>query len=381
MTANGNLQKTTLQQAADIGQAIWLDYILRSFTQSGKLSDLISKGLKGVTSNPSIFEKAIVGSKDYASVLEDPANATKKPGEVFEQIAIQDIREAADAFRELYDSTKAVHGYVSLEVEPSLAKNEAKTASEAKRLWAAAQRPNVMIKIPGTPEGLRGIEDSTAAGININITLLFSVDAYEAAARAYIRGLKTYAQTHDDLSRVASVASFFLSRIDTMVDKKLDEKAKSASGVEKDKLEGLRGRAAVANAKIAYERFEKIFSGPEWEALAAKGARKQRVLWASTSTKNPAYNDLMYVEPLIGPDTVNTVPPATLDAFMDHGRVEVTIKDGLADAHKTIQALEAAGISMKQVTDDLLVDGVKQFSDAFNKLIDAVEAYKVKEHA
>jgi transaldolase/glucose-6-phosphate isomerase len=193
--------------------------------------------------------------------------------------------------------------------------------------------------------------------------------------------LKTYAQTHDDLSRVASVASFFLSRIDTMVDKLLDEKAKSASGVEKDKLEGLRGRAAVANAKIAYERFEKIFSGPEWEALAAKGARKQRVLWASTSTKNPAYNDLMYVEPLIGPDTVNTLPLATLEAFMDHGRVEVTIKDGLEDAHKTMQALEAAGISMKKVTDDLLVDGIKQFSDAFNKLIEAVEAHKVKEHA
>ncbi|MEO8727314.1 MAG: transaldolase [Acidobacteriaceae bacterium] len=373
--------KTTMQQAADAGQSIWLDYILRSFTQSGKLAELIGKGLMGVTSNPSIFEKAIVESKDYASVLDDPANASKQPGEVFEQIAIEDIRAAADAFRPLYDSTKGVHGYVSLEVEPSLAKNETKTASEAKRLWAAAARPNVMIKIPGTPEGLRGIEDSIAAGININVTLLFSVDAYEAAARAYIRGLNTYAKTHADLSRVAGVASFFLSRIDTLADKQLNEKAKAASGIEKDKLEGLRGRAAVANAKIAYERFEKIFSGPEWEALAAKGARKQRVLWASTSTKNPAYNDLMYVEPLIGPDTVNTMPPATLDAFMDHGRVEVTIKDALDEAHQTMQALEAAGVSMKQVTDALLVDGVKQFSDAFVKLIAAVEEHKVKEHA
>lgn len=373
--------KTTMQQAADAGQSIWLDYILRSFTQSGKLAELIGKGLMGVTSNPSIFEKAIVDSKDYASVLDDPANASKQPGEVFEQIAIEDIRAAADAFRPLYDSTKGVHGYVSLEVEPSLAKDEVKTAFEAKRLWAAAGRPNVMIKIPGTPEGLRGIEDSIAAGININVTLLFSVEAYEAAARAYVRGLNTYAKTHSDLSRVAGVASFFLSRIDTMVDKQLDEKAKAASGIERDKIEGLRGRAAVANAKIAYERFEKIFSGPEWEALAAKGARKQRVLWASTSTKNPAYNDLMYVEPLIGPDTVNTMPPATLDAFMDHGRVEMTIKDGLDDAHKSMQQLESAGVSMKQVTDALLVDGVKQFSDAFAKLIAAVEEHKVKEHA
>jgi transaldolase len=224
---------------------------------------------------------------------------------------------------------------------------------------------------------MQAIEDSVATGVNINVTLLFSVDAYENAARAYIKGLQRYAQTHSDLSRLVSVASFFLSRIDTNVDKKLDDKIKA--GGDKTKLESLKGKAAVANAKIAYERFEKLFSGPEWDALAAKGAKKQRVLWASTSTKNPNYPDLMYIEPLIGPDTVNTLPLATIEAFEDHGKVANTVKDGLAEAHEYMRNLAAAGISIDQVTEELLVDGVKQFSTAFDKLIAAVESHKTKE--
>jgi transaldolase len=371
--------KTNMHKAAEVGQAVWLDYILRSFTQSGKLKDLIDKGLRGVTSNPAIFEKAIADSKDYASVLEDPKSGHEPAGKVFERLAIDDIRAACDEFKQVYADSKALDGYVSYEVEPSLAHNTEVTTSEAKRLWKTIDRPNVMIKIPGTPEGVPAVEEAIAAGINVNVTLLFSVDAYEASARAYIAGLKRYAQTHDDLSKQASVASFFLSRIDTNIDKQFDDKIKNASGEEQQKLESLKGKAAVANAKIAYERFQKIFSGPEWEQLAAKGARKQRVLWASTSTKNPNYPDLMYVEPLIGPETVNTMPLPTVEAFLDHGKVANTILDGIQQAHQTIRDLEAAGISIKKVTDDLLVDGVKQFSTAFDKLIKAVESHKTKE--
>jgi len=358
---------------------VWLDYILRSFTESGKLAELIRKGLRGVTSNPSIFEKAIAESQDYKSVLEDPESAKQEPGKVFEKLAIEDIRAAAKEFEGVYRDTDAADGYVSYEVEPSLAKNTQVTANEAKRLWKTIDRPNVMIKIPGTPEGVQAIEDTIAEGANVNVTLLFSVDAYEDAARAYIRGLKRLSERQQDLSRTASVASFFLSRIDGVIDKQLDEKLKTANGSDKSKLEALKGKAAVANAKIAYERFERIFSGPEWEALAAKGARKQRVLWASTSTKNPKYPDLMYVEPLIGPDTVNTMPLPTVQAFMDHGKVANTIKNDLPAAHDVIRQLEELGISMKKVTDDLLVDGVNQFSTAFDKLIAAVGANKKKE--
>jgi len=235
-----------------------------------------------------------------------------------------------------------------------------------------------MIKIPGTPEGMQAIEDTIAAGINVNVTLLFAVSAYEDAARAYIRGLERYADTHSDLSRISSVASFFLSRIDTAVDKKLEAKAQSASGPERDRLLALRGKAAIANAKIAYERFQMIFSGPQWDALARKGATKQRVLWASTGTKNPAYPDTYYVDTLIGPDTVNTVPPATLDAFLDHGKVADTVTKNVADAHKVTGDLADAGISLDEVTDTLLTDGVKLFTDAFDKLIAAVKEHQPK---
>lgn len=348
--------KTKMQQALDVGQSIWLDYILRSYTQSGKLRALIDRGLRGETSNPSIFEKAIVDSKDYVEVLDDPKSADMEAGKVFERLATEDVQAAADEFRRVYDAANGTDGLVSYEVEPSLSNNTQRTATEALRLWKLLDRPNVMIKIPGTPEGMQAIEDSVAAGVNINVTLLFSVEAYENAARAYIKGLQRYAKTHNDLSRLVSVASFFLSRIDTNVDKKIDDKIKA--GGDKTKLESLKGKAAVANAKIAYERFEKLFSGPEWEALAAKGAKKQRVLWASTSTKNPNYPDLMYIEPLIGPDTINTLPLTTIEAFEDHGTVASTVKDGLAEAHQYMRDLETAGISIDQVTEELLVDGV-----------------------
>ncbi len=369
-------QISRLNQVADLGQSIWLDYIRRSFTANGDLKKLIDDGLRGVTSNPAIFEKAIGGSTDYVEFLANPANRELSAGDVYEQIAVSDIQAAADAFKEVYARTKARDGYVSLEVSPTLARNTQGTIAEGKRLWAAVKRPNVMIKVPGTPEGIPAIEELIASGINVNVTLLFAVDAYEEAARAYIRGLKRYSESHDDLSHIASVASFFLSRIDSAIDAMLDAKAKTLEGAEKDRVLGLRGKAAIANAKVAYEQFAKLFSGPEWEALAKKGAQRQRLLWASTGTKNPAYPDTLYVDSLIGKDTVNTAPPATVTAWVDHGTAAETLDKDVPASHKLLDDLNGVGISMKEVTDKLLVEGLKLFEEAFEKLIGAVEAHK-----
>ncbi len=309
--------KNRLKDLARLGQSIWLDYIRRSLITSGELKRLVDEdGLGGVTSNPAIFEKAITGSTDYTDVL---AELQQQKGldakALYERLAIRDIQDAADVLRPVYDRTKGRDGYVSLEVSPFLANETQATIEEARRLWRAVDRKNLMVKVPGTAAGLPAIEQLISEGINVNVTLLFAVDVYEQVALAYIRGLEKSANP----SHIASVASFFVSRIDTAVDLRIDERLKTASPREAEKLNALRGRVAIANAKLAYERYKKLFSGPRWDALAARGAQTQRVLWASTSTKNPKFRDVLYVEELIGKDTVNTMPPATLEAFREHG--------------------------------------------------------------
>ncbi len=358
------------------GQSVWLDFIRRSLIAGGELKRLVEDdALGGVTSNPAIFEKAIDGSNDYATAIE--AITHDEPGlpakEVYELLAIKDIQDATDVLRPVYEKTSKRDGYVSLEVSPDLANDTDGTIKEARHLWKAVARPNVMIKVPATPAGLPAIRTLIGEGINVNVTLLFARDAYEAVAQAFIEGLEARARKGEPLGHVASVASFFVSRIDTLVDALIAEKVKTATGPEKARLEGLLGKVAIANAKLAYESYKKIFAGPRWGALAAKGAQTQRVLWASTGTKNPHYRDVLYVEELIGPDTVNTVPPETLSAFRDHGRPRASLEEAVTEAMETLDDLEKAGISLKKVTDDLLADGVKKFVEPFAKLLKAVE--------
>jgi transaldolase / glucose-6-phosphate isomerase len=361
-----------------LGQSIWLDYIRRNLITGGELKRLIDEdGLRGITSNPSIFEKAIAGSTDYADILEQLQAQNLSAGEIFERIAIRDIQDAADMLRPVYDATKMGDGYVSLEVSPTLARDTNGTVEEARRLWKAVGRPNVMIKVPGTPEGVPAVRQLTSEGININITLLFAQEAYEAVAEAYTAGLEDRVKQGKDISRLASVASFFVSRIDTLADSTIQNKLKTETDPQKKELlNSLLGKVAIANAKQAYRTYQKLIAENRWKALAVKGATTQRLLWASTSTKNPAYRDVLYVEELIGPDTVNTIPPATLDAFRDHGKVKRTIDSDLPAADKVMSDLERAGISMKQVTDHLLEDAIKLFDDAFQKLLTAVEQKK-----
>ena len=364
-----------LKQLSSFGQSVWLDYIRRSLMTSGELARLIAQdGLGGMTSNPAIFEKAITGGMEYADLLtelkRDPGMDDKA---IYERLAIRDIRDAADALRPVYDRTAKRDGYVSLEVAPFLAYQTAATIEEARRLWKAVERPNLMIKIPGTAEGLPAVETALSEGINVNITLLFSQQVYEQVAHTYVRALEKRAAEGNDVAGIASVASFFVSRIDTSVDSIVD--AKLSAGVndaERALLESIRGKVAIANAKLAYESYQKIFSGPRWDALAAKGAHTQRVLWASTSTKNPKLRDVLYIEELIGKDTVNTIPPATYDAFREHGEPRASLEEDLAGARAVMANLAAAGISMKQVTGDLVVQGVKLFADAFEKLLGSV---------
>lgn len=366
-----------LKELTKYGQSVWLDYIRRSLLTSGELQRLIDEdGLRGMTSNPSIFEKAITGSTDYADFLKSldsrpELNATQR----YEMLAIRDIQDAADILRPVYEKTKLRDGYVSLEVSPLLGRDTQGSITEARRLWKEVKRENIMIKVPGTPEGLPAIQQLLSEGININITLLFAQEMYEKVAQAYITALETLAKNGGDVSKIASVASFFVSRIDTSVDKTVSEKLKTATKPEDITiLKSLLGKVAIANAKMAYARYQEIFSGPRWEALVAKGAQTQRLLWASTSTKNPNYRDVMYVEELIGQDTVDTIPPATFDSFRDHGKVRASLTEDVEAARETMRKLERAGISMKQVTDDLVEDGVKLFADAFEKLIAAVES-------
>jgi transaldolase len=374
------MSNNPLLQLHSFGQSLWLDQMRRSLLTTGELKRLIDNdGLRGLTSNPTIFEKAISGSQDYAEQLGQLARAGSNIPQIYEEIVVQDIGGAADTFRGVYDANNGVDGFVSLEVSPLLANDTKATIEEAQKLFARLNRPNVMIKVPGTPAGLPAIEELIASGLNINVTLIFAVEVYEKVADAYIKGLERRAAAGQPVDRIASVASFFVSRIDSMVDKQLGQLAEKATDEQqKQRINGLMGKAAVANAKLAYASFKHIFGGERFATLKAKGARVQRPLWASTSTKNPAYPDTMYVETLIGTDTVNTVPPQTLDAFRDHGKVAPTLEAGLDEAHHTFDELKAVGVDMKTVTDKLTEDGVKSFSDSFRELIEVIEARATK---
>jgi transaldolase / glucose-6-phosphate isomerase len=357
------------------GQSVWLDYIRRGLMTSGELRRLIDEdGLQGVTSNPAIFEKAIAGSSDYRAALEAPGARELEPKAHYEQLAVQDVRDAADLLRPIYEETSRRDGYVSLEVSPLLAYDTSATIAEARRLWEAVARDNLMIKVPATPQGIPAVQALISEGINVNVTLLFSQDRYEDVAKAYIAGLEHYANRASDPGRVASVASFFLSRIDTgiesLVAARLDERPHAN---EAGALRSLMGKVAIANAKLAYQRYQELFSGTRWQALADRGAQTQRLLWASTGTKNPGHRDVVYVEELIGRDTVTTLPPATFEAFRHHGQPRASLAEDLEDAADTIATLGEVGISMTDVTDKLLAEGVQLFSDAFGKLLTAVE--------
>jgi transaldolase len=355
------------------GQSLWLDYIDRTMLGNGDLERRIREdALTGMTSNPTIFEKALAEGTAYDEQL-----AALPPGsarEAFEAVAAADVRVACDLFRDVYDRTQGVDGYVSLEVSPDLARDAAGTIAEARRLWALVDRPNLMIKVPGTAEGAEAVRQLVADGINVNVTLLFAIDAHARVIEAYIAGLEARAAAGQPVDRVASVASFFVSRVDSAIDKQLDTMAAAAASPDAARaLQELRGRAAIANAKLAYRLFQASFAGPRWEALAARGARVQRPLWASTSTKNPAYRDVIYVEALIGPDTVNTLPPATLEAFRDHGETARTVTTGLDEAERCLAALEAHGISLREVTDRLLAEGLASFEQSFVTLLAGLE--------
>jgi transaldolase / glucose-6-phosphate isomerase len=357
------------------GQAIWLDFLARGFIAKGDLKRLIDEdGVKGVTSNPSIFEKAIGSSDEYDAPIGKALKSGDRPvAALFEALAVEDIQHAADVLRPVYDKFDGNDGFVSLEVSPYLALDTKGTIAEAKHLWKAVDRKNLMIKVPATDEGLPAIERLIGKGISVNITLLFSQAVYREVVEAYLSGLETYVQGGGDPSHIASVASFFVSRIDTMVDKQLDEKiAKANDPTEKERLAALKGKIAIANAKLAYQDYKRLFSGARWEALAAKGAKPQRLLWASTGTKNKDYRDTLYVEELIGPNTVNTVPPATLDAFRDHGKVRDSLEENVDEAKAVLDELAHTGISLDAITAELVKDGVKQFADAADKLYGAV---------
>ena len=362
----------TLQQ---YGQAPWLDYIRRGLIESGELRRLIDEdGLAGVTSNPAIFEKAITGSTDYSDQLTRLRGAGDlTPMEIYERIAVEDVRDAARVLGSVYEATGGRDGYVSLEVSPFLAHDTARTIEEARRLWKAVGAPNLMIKVPATEEGIPAIEQLISEGINVNVTLLFSQEVYERVAWAYIGGLERYAASGGDAGKPASVASFFVSRIDSAIESILARRIPQAdSEQERRLLYGLSGKLAIANAKLAYQRFQRILASERWRALAARGAHPQRLLWASTSTKDPRFRDVLYVEELIGPETVNTLPPATWDAFRDHGRVAATIESGLEEAAAVLQTLATLGISLNEVTTGLVRQGVKLFAEAFDKLLSAV---------
>ncbi len=363
-----------LVQLRECGQSPWYDYIRRGLITSGDLQTLIDQdGLMGMTSNPAIFEKAIAGSTDYDEALQQAASELIGVKQIYEQVAIKDIQDAADVMQLVYEQSKGRDGYVSLEVSPDLAYDTQGTIEEAVRLHKAVDRKNVMIKVPATAEGIPAIEELLSRGMNINVTLLFSGKMYEQVALCYVRGLGRLASNGGDVSKVASVASFFVSRIDGMIDKQLEAKVKTETNPsQKAVLEGLLGKVAIANAKLAYETFEAIFAGKDFQALKAKGAQVQRVLWASTGTKNPMYPDTMYVDQLIGPDTVNTMPEATFSAFRDHGTAKCTIQGELDEAKATMQQLADVGISIEDVTTTLLHDGAKMFVDAFDQLMSVI---------
>ena len=360
----------------DYGQSAWFDFVSRDLLRSGQLTQMIKDdALKGVTSNPSIFEKAIGHGEDYDELIRQAeAAGDVDPGALFEGLAVHDIQEGADAMRPVYQQTQGRDGYISLEVSPYLAMQTHETIEEARRLWRQVSRPNLMVKIPGTRPGIPAIRQMISEGVNINVTLLFSADVYAEVAEAYISGLEEFVAKGGDPHRVASVASFFISRIDSLVDSQIDKKiAATSDAAEKARLDGLKGKAAIANAKLTYQLYKEIYSSPRWQRLAQKGAQTQRLLWASTGTKNPKYSDVLYVEELIGADTVNTMPPGTMDAFRDHGKARASLEEGVGEAKAVMAALPSAGVSMADVTKQLVVDAVGLFADAADQLYASVQ--------
>lgn len=349
-------------ELSDLGQAIWYDYIHRLLITSGELQSLIDEGLRGVTSNPSIFEKAINGSSDYDKEIKSLVEMDRSVEEIYEALVLDDISRAADILFPVYESTGGADGYVSLEVSPNLAHDTDGTITEARRLFEALGRPNVLIKVPATPAGVQAVEELIASGINVNATLIFSLDHYRSTAEAYLRGLENRLENGGDVSRIASVASFFISRVDTEVDRVLASMGN----------EDLQGKTAIANAKMAYGVFSQIFTGPRWERLTASGSQVQRPLWASTGVKNPLYPDTLYIDQLIGPDTVNTVPPATLNAFRDHGSVVTTLTERPEEAQSRLAQLEELGIDLKSITQKLQKEGIQAFSDSFETLMASI---------
>ena len=365
-----------LRTLNEYGQSVWLDFVSRDLLKSGGLAKLIAEdGLRGVTSNPSIFEKAIGHGDDYdALIAQAEASGDLDPGALFEDLAVRDIQEGADTLNSVYEQTQRRDGFISLEVSPYLAMNAHETIEEARRLWREVNRRNLMVKVPGTKPGLTAIRTLIGEGINVNVTLLFSQQVYAEVAEAYISGLEAFAKKGGDPHKVASVASFFVSRIDTLVDDELDKKiATTADPAEKARLQAPKGKVAIANAKLAYERYKQIYSGERWQRLAQQGAQTQRLLWASTGTKNKAYSDVLYVDELIGPDTVNTMPPATMDAYRDHGNPRPSLEEDVAGAKAVMDALPVAGISIDAVTARLVEDGVRLFADAADQLYAAVQ--------
>src|SRR5438874_4818171 len=354
-----------LRTLQEYGQSVWLDFVSRDLLKSGELARLVAEdGVRGVTSNPSIFEKAIGHGDDYDELIAAAeAAGDLDPGALFEGLAIHDIREGADALNPVYEQTQGRDGYISIEVSPYLAMQTDETIEEARRLWRSIGRRNLMVKVPATRPGLPAIRTLIGEGINVNITLLFSQKIYGAVADAYISGLEDLVARGGDPHSVASVASFFVSRIDTLVDEALDKRiAAIADAGEKQRLTSLKGKVAIANAKLAYRLYQQLISDERWQRLSQQGAQPQRLLWASTGTKNKAYSDVLYVEELIGANTVNTMPPATLEAFRDHGKVRDSLEENIEDARRVLAELEKSGISLDAITDDLVKDGVKLFA-------------------
>ena len=365
-----------IEELTALGQSIWLDFIERRMVQSGELADLVAQGVRGVTSNPTIFQQAIAKSDAYKDDLTRLAGNGAESGAdaktIFETLAVADIQAAADVLRPVYDAAEGHDGFVSLEVAPTLAHDTEGTIAEARRLHGLVDRPNLMIKVPATRAGLPAIRQLIADGICVNVTLIFSLERYAAVKEAFMQGIDERVALGKPVDKIASVASFFVSRVDVAVDALLDKLAQQQPD-QAEHLKALRGKAAVANSKLAYRQFEEVFASPRWQNLAAAGARVQRPLWASTSTKNPAYPDLIYVDTLIGPHTVNTMPPQTLQAFADHGTPARSVDEGLDQAEANLQALAEAGISLDQVTKELEVEGVQKFADSFEQLLGTIE--------
>lgn len=362
-----------LHELEKLGVSVWLDYLSRDIINSGKLKGLVAEdGLSGVTSNPTIFMKAITGSTEYDSPLKEMIEKGERdPKELFLGLALRDIADAADILRPVYMKDRGSNGFISIEVSPDLAYDTGATIKEARRLFSAIGKKNILIKVPATREGLPAIEELISEGVNVNVTLLFSIKRYEEVMEAYIRGLERRLEAGLPVGEVFSVASFFVSRVDTLVDKLLEKKL---SGPEKDRAEGLMGKAAVASAKLAYRKYREVFSGKRFSALKENGARIQRLLWGSTGTKNPAYSDIKYVEEIVGRDMINTMPETTMEAFKDHGNARATIEEGLEEAEAAFRGLEALGIDMDKVTQELEDEGVKLFSDSFFSLLKEIAA-------